>query len=154
MCIPINMLKYTPDQTGFNTGRKARDNSNRAIQIIHWAHAHDDHPPCPLLLTNTKKVFDRVAWLYSWVVPNRLGSNGLQHFMIPQRHGSRPTEPSLDCSRYGTGWDNGIFVLTLEPLPQAFHFHGWCLVCDWPINFPSLKAKLQGFHHLSNFKIR
>lgn len=48
------------DQTGFIMGREARDNSNRALQLLHWAQQQTDHPPCLLLSTNAKKAFDRV----------------------------------------------------------------------------------------------
>lgn len=46
--ILANRLKHLmpgivhPDQTGFIAGREARDNSLRAIQLIHWARTRSD----------------------------------------------------------------------------------------------------------------
>lgn len=49
-----------PDQTGFIAGREARDNSLRAIHLIHWACTCLDPVPYLILSTDTEKIFDRV----------------------------------------------------------------------------------------------
>lgn len=42
------------DQTGFITGREARDNSIRAIQLIHWARRQENLPPYLILSTDAE----------------------------------------------------------------------------------------------------
>lgn len=62
-----------PDQTGFIIGREARDNSNRAYQLIHWVESQTTTHPCLLLSTYAEKAFDRVDWTYMKTVLTRLG---------------------------------------------------------------------------------
>lgn len=62
-----------PNQTRFIVGREARDNSNREIQLIHWAELQANHPPRLLLSTDADKAFERVDWIYRWMVLARLG---------------------------------------------------------------------------------
>lgn len=51
-----------PDQTGFIVGRKARDNSIRALQLVHWARLHNHLPPYLILSTDAEKAFYQVDW--------------------------------------------------------------------------------------------
>lgn len=43
-------------------GREARDNSIRALQLIHWARMWDHLPPYLILSTDAEKAFDHVDW--------------------------------------------------------------------------------------------
>lgn len=100
--ILANLLKLPtviqPDQTGFIAGREVRDNSNHAIQQIHWARLQIDHPPCLLLSTDSEKVFARVDWIYLRAVLTKLG---LGPNMLPW-------EASLYGSPEARVWVNGV----------------------------------------------
>lgn len=61
---PLLPTVVHPDQTGFIMGIEARDNSNRALQPIHWVESQAKAPPCLLLSTDAEKAFDRVDWTY------------------------------------------------------------------------------------------
>lgn len=61
------------DQTGFIMGMEARENSNHAIQLIHWARTQTDHPTCLLHSSVAEKAFDRVNWTYLQAVLMNLG---------------------------------------------------------------------------------
>lgn len=67
---PVLPTVIHSDQTGFIMGRETRDNSNRAIQLIHWANVQR---PCLLLSTDAEKAFYRVDWAYLPSVLSRLG---------------------------------------------------------------------------------
>lgn len=72
--ILANRLKHLmphvvhPDQTGFIAGREARDNSLRAIHLIHWARTHPEPRPNLILSIDTEKAFDRVEWSFLMAV--------------------------------------------------------------------------------------
>lgn len=61
------------DQAGFITGREARDNSLRAIQLIHWACTCHDPWLYIILLMDAKKPFNCVDWSYLKAVLETLG---------------------------------------------------------------------------------
>lgn len=68
--ILANRLKHLlplithPDQTGLIPGREARDNSVRAIKLIHWARHRQTLPSYLILSTDANKSFDRIDWSY------------------------------------------------------------------------------------------
>lgn len=51
-----------PDQTGFMKGREARDNTIRALHVLHWMQHGPDRAPRIILSMDAKKAFDRVSW--------------------------------------------------------------------------------------------
>lgn len=115
------------DQTSFITGREARDNSNRAIQLIHWANLQRPSAPCLLLSTDTEKAFDRVDWAYLQVVLSRLGLGNNLLRWIGSLYSSPEARvkvngtlsnpfPVRNGTRQGCPLSPLIFALTLEPL--------------------------------------
>lgn len=58
---------------GFIFGREARDNSIRAMQLIHWACFHQVPVPHLVLFTDAKNAFDRMDWSHLRGVLESLG---------------------------------------------------------------------------------
>lgn len=52
------------DQTGFIKGRESRDNTIRALQILHWAQNGPERIPRVLISMDAEKAFDRVGWVF------------------------------------------------------------------------------------------
>lgn len=124
---PILPSLIHPDQTGFIMGREARDNSNRALQLIHWAESWNTTHPRLLLSTDAEKAFDRVDWTYMRAVLTRLGLGPSMLSWISSLYSS-PTArvkvngllsdafPIHNGTRQGCPLSPLIFALTLEPL--------------------------------------
>lgn len=51
-----------PDQTGFVKGREARDNTIRALHLLHWIQYGPEKAPRIVLQMDAEKAFDRVNW--------------------------------------------------------------------------------------------
>uniref|UniRef100_A0A8C5R8Y3 Reverse transcriptase domain-containing protein n=1 Tax=Leptobrachium leishanense TaxID=445787 RepID=A0A8C5R8Y3_9ANUR len=116
------------DQVGFVSGREARDNTMRTLQLMH--HARRSSQDLALLSTDVEKAFDRVDWdfisstlthaglgpnLRTWIgalygdTTARVCINGTFTAPLAIRNGTRqgcPLSPLL-------------FVLTLEPFLTA-----------------------------------
>lgn len=60
-----------PEQVGFMSGREARDNITKALNLIHNAHLNKTEGL--LLATDAEKTFDRVAWDYMFAKCKHIG---------------------------------------------------------------------------------
>lgn len=67
-----------PDQTGFIKGRETRENTTRALHILHWMRFSPDRAPRITLSIDAEKAFDRVNWGFMKV----LGKKGLGGKML------------------------------------------------------------------------
>lgn len=123
---PLMPAVVHPDQTGFIAGREARDNANRALQVIHWVGSQPHHPPCLLLSTDAEKAFDRVDWLYMRLVLERLGLGPWMTGWVAALYPSPEARvkaggylsspfPIRNGTRQGCPLSPLIFALTLEP---------------------------------------
>lgn len=56
----VQLVHY--DQTGFMRGRETRENTIRALQILHWMENGPDKIPRIALSMDAEKAFDRVKW--------------------------------------------------------------------------------------------
>lgn len=124
---PLLPTVVHPDQMGFIMGREARDNSNRALQLIHWVESQAMTHPCLLLSTDAEKAFDRVDWTYMRAVLFRLGLGPNMLAWISSLYSSPTARVKVngllsDTFLIGNGTRQGcplsplIFALTLEPL--------------------------------------
>lgn len=134
--ILANRLKHIvpnivhPDQTGFITGREARDNSLRAIQLIHWARTRPDPQPYLILSTDAEKAFDHVDWSYLTAVLTSLGLGPRMLTSILALYATPCAQVKVNgtlSSRFpiGNGTRQGcplsplLFALVLEPLLRS-----------------------------------
>lgn len=62
-----------PDQTGFMKGCEARDNTIRALHILHWTQNGPDQTPRVILSMDAEKAFDRVNWAFMTGVLREVG---------------------------------------------------------------------------------
>lgn len=131
--IMANRLKHVlpsfihPDQTGFISGREARDNSIRAIQLIQWACSHKNSTPYLILSTDAEKAFDRIDWSYLKAVLEAwgLGPHMLRWIMALYSTPSAKVKvnghlslgfPIRNGTRQGCPLSPLLFALALEPL--------------------------------------
>uniref|UniRef100_A0A8C5MTA5 Reverse transcriptase domain-containing protein n=1 Tax=Leptobrachium leishanense TaxID=445787 RepID=A0A8C5MTA5_9ANUR len=118
-----------PDQTGFIPGREARDNTVRALNLIHVA-AKSRSDPSLLLSTDAEKAFDRVSWPYLFSTLRQMGFGSNMLAWI----GSLYADPTARINLNGTlttpfhirnGTRQGcplsplLFAISLEPLLHA-----------------------------------
>uniref|UniRef100_A0A8C5PT54 Reverse transcriptase domain-containing protein n=1 Tax=Leptobrachium leishanense TaxID=445787 RepID=A0A8C5PT54_9ANUR len=172
-----------PDQTGFVPTREARDNTIRAINLIHLAVS--SHTPTIFLSIDAEKAFDRVDWAFLLETLSFLGF-GSQWLTWIKNLYSTPTaslrvngtySPDLDIrngTRQGCPLSPLLFILTLEPLLQRIrdhpHIHGHSLplhqykvaafaddillsLTKPLISLEHLMKELNTYGKLSNFKI-
>lgn len=164
---PILLTVIHPDQTGFIMGREARDNSNRALQLIHWVESQGTTSPCLLLSTDAEKVFDRVDWTYMKTVLTRLDLGPNMMAWISSLY-SFPTArvkvngllsdtfPISNGTRQGICLNSdirGFRVGQTEHKLSAYADDVLFYVSDPLISLPNIMAELKAFNLLSNFKI-
>uniref|UniRef100_A0A8C5QKS0 Reverse transcriptase domain-containing protein n=1 Tax=Leptobrachium leishanense TaxID=445787 RepID=A0A8C5QKS0_9ANUR len=116
-----------PDQVGFTHQRGARDNTYRAVNLIH--RAHTARTPMVLLSVDAEKAFDRVDWTFMKAVLERFGLGPRWLTWISALYNN----PSAVLRINGVlstpiGISNGtrqgcplsplLFIMTLEPLLQ------------------------------------
>uniref|UniRef100_A0A8C5M3V0 Reverse transcriptase domain-containing protein n=1 Tax=Leptobrachium leishanense TaxID=445787 RepID=A0A8C5M3V0_9ANUR len=132
--LALRMARYIPrlvhpDQAGFIPGREARDNTVRALNLIHVA-AKSRSDPSLLLSTDAEKAFDRVSWPYLFYTLQQMGFGSNMLAWI----GSLYADPTARFNLNGTltppfrirnGTRPGcplsplLFALSLEPLLHA-----------------------------------
>ena len=121
----IGDLVY-PDQTGFMKGREAKDNTIRALHLLHWMQHGPEKAPKIVLSMDAEKAFDRVNWgfmsevlrgvglgdrMMGWVMAlyagprARVKVNGTISDYLNIRNGTRQSCPLSPL----------IFALILEP---------------------------------------
>ncbi|KAM4034518.1 uncharacterized protein ACNLHF_021156 [Anomaloglossus baeobatrachus] len=98
-----------PDQAGFMAGREARDNTIKAINLIHAAKTGGI--PSLLLSTDAEKAFDRVDWTFMEVTLRSLGLG--DEADVSYSHPKFWTEP-LRMDQVKNNIANRLLSLTLE----------------------------------------
>uniref|UniRef100_A0A8C5MP10 Reverse transcriptase domain-containing protein n=1 Tax=Leptobrachium leishanense TaxID=445787 RepID=A0A8C5MP10_9ANUR len=132
--IALRLARYIPglvhpDQAGFVPGREARDNTVRALNLIHSA-SHPKSEPTLLLSTDAEKAFDRVRWTFLFQTlrcmgfgPNLMAWIGALYSCPSARINLNgilsPSFPIRNGTRQGCPLSLMLFALTLEPLLQA-----------------------------------
>lgn len=119
------------DYTGFVTGRQASDATRRALNIIH--HAGITRMPSLLLSVDAEKAFNRVNWLYMYMVLQKFGFQDsifaiLALYATPSAQInttgllSKPFAMS-NTTRQGCPLSPTIFNLMIEPLTEKIRSH-------------------------------
>ncbi|KAL2085077.1 hypothetical protein ACEWY4_018397 [Coilia grayii] len=117
-----------PDQVGFIRSRHSSDNIRRLIDIM-WA-VKDDTSPTAALSLDAEKAFDRVEWVYLFLVLEHLGFGkeflGLLRLVYRTPTASVMTNGLISPyfrlhrgTRQGDPASPAIFALALEPLAAA-----------------------------------
>uniref|UniRef100_A0A8C5MJX8 Reverse transcriptase domain-containing protein n=1 Tax=Leptobrachium leishanense TaxID=445787 RepID=A0A8C5MJX8_9ANUR len=172
-----------PDQTGFVPTREARDNTLRAINLIHLANA--THTPTVFLSIDAEKAFDRVDWTFLYETLKILGFGPkwltwIRNLYSVPRASLRVNgtySPDIDIrngTRQGCPLSPLLFILTLEPLlqrirdntsihghPLPFHHYKVAAFADDIllsltnplVSLKHLMAELDTYGTLSNFQI-
>uniref|UniRef100_A0A8C5MF76 Reverse transcriptase domain-containing protein n=1 Tax=Leptobrachium leishanense TaxID=445787 RepID=A0A8C5MF76_9ANUR len=118
-----------PDQTSFIPGREARDNTARAIALIHHA---STRPALPSLLwsTDADKACDRVSWPFLFATLRRMGLGRNMMCWISTLYSSPSARicvngslsaplPVHNGTRQGCPLSPLLFALSLEPFLHA-----------------------------------
>uniref|UniRef100_A0A8C5MVA5 Reverse transcriptase domain-containing protein n=1 Tax=Leptobrachium leishanense TaxID=445787 RepID=A0A8C5MVA5_9ANUR len=132
--IALRLARYVPglvhpDQAGFVPGREARDNTVRALNLIHSA-SHPKSEPTLLLSTDAEKAFERVRWAFLFQTlrcmgfgPNLMAWIGALYSCPSARINLNgilsPSFPIQNGTRQGCPLSPMLFALSLEPLLQA-----------------------------------
>uniref|UniRef100_A0A8C5Q7B2 Reverse transcriptase domain-containing protein n=1 Tax=Leptobrachium leishanense TaxID=445787 RepID=A0A8C5Q7B2_9ANUR len=142
----INNLVH-PDQTGFIPSREARDNTQRAIALVHMA--HNTKTPTLFLSIDAEKAFDRVDWSFLMETMSMLGFGPRWRMWIRSLYSNPKASLRVNGTysqdfhihngtRQGCPLSPLLFVLTLEPLLQRIRDHPQ--ITGFPLAFHHYKV--------------
>lgn len=129
---PLLSKIISPEQVGFMKGREARDNTIKALILIHWARSSKIEGL--LLSTDAEKAFDRVSWDYMMASCSHigLGNNMLNWigalYQNPQakiKVNNTLSDPINihNGTRQGCPLSLLLFIITLEPLIRSINLN-------------------------------
>lgn len=172
-----------PEKVGFMPGREARDNTTKALNLIHFS--RNSETKGLLLSTDAEKAFNRVSWDYIMTTCSHIGLNESMLSWTSALYRNPQAKIKVNNilsdpikihngTRQGCPLSPFLFIISLEPLIRtinlsedirgfrvggreykiAAYADDLLLFLTHPhISIPNLEKHFETFGYISNFKV-